>query len=40
MRAGIAFARYYWQMELDGAGAGQFTPTGREIAPGGPPAPR
>jgi carbamoyl-phosphate synthase large subunit len=40
MRAGITFARYYWQMELDGAGAGQFTPTGREIAPGGPPAPR
>ncbi|MFI4992339.1 MAG: ATP-grasp domain-containing protein [Solirubrobacterales bacterium] len=40
MRAGITFARYYWQMELDGAGGGQFAPTGREIAPGGPPAPR
>jgi carbamoyl-phosphate synthase large subunit len=34
-RAGITFTRYYWQLELDG----QLRPTGREIVPGGPPAP-
>jgi carbamoyl-phosphate synthase large subunit len=36
MRSGITFARYYWQLELDQ----QLRPTGREIVPGGPPAPR
>jgi carbamoyl-phosphate synthase large subunit len=35
-RAGITFTRYYWQLELDE----QLQPTGREIVPGGPPAPR
>jgi carbamoyl-phosphate synthase large subunit len=35
-RAGITFTRYYWQLELDE----QLTPTGREIVPDGPPAPR
>ena len=39
-RAGITFTRYYWQLELDGVGGNQFTPTGREIVPGGPAAPR
>jgi carbamoyl-phosphate synthase large subunit len=32
MKAGVTFARYYWQLELDE----QSLPTGREIAPGGP----
>ena len=32
---GATFTRYYWQLELD---AGH-RPTGREIVPGGPPAP-
>jgi len=36
MRAGITFARYYWQLELDE----RLQPTGRDIVPGGPPAPR
>jgi carbamoyl-phosphate synthase large subunit len=35
-RAGISFTRYYWQLELDE----ELHPTGREIVPGGPPAPR
>jgi carbamoyl-phosphate synthase large subunit len=35
-RAGIAFTRYWWQLELDE----RLAPTGREIVPGGPPAPR
>jgi carbamoyl-phosphate synthase large subunit len=35
-RAGVTFARYYWQLELDA----ELRPTGREIVPGGPPAPR
>ncbi|MGO9900400.1 MAG: ATP-grasp domain-containing protein [Solirubrobacteraceae bacterium] len=36
-RAGVTFARYYWQLELDQ----QLQPTGRDIvAPTGPPAPR
>jgi carbamoyl-phosphate synthase large subunit len=35
-RAGMTFTRYYWQLELDE----QMRPTGREIVPGGPPAPR
>jgi carbamoyl-phosphate synthase large subunit len=35
-RAGYSFSRYYWQIELDE----QMQPTGREIVPGGPPAPR
>ena len=35
-RAGMTFTRYYWQLELDE----QLQPTGREIVPGGPPAPR
>ena len=34
-RSGMTFARYYWQLELDG----ELQPTGREIVPGGPPAP-
>ena len=34
-RDGITFTRYYWQLELDE----QMQPTGREIVPGGPPAP-
>ena len=35
-RAGIAFTRYYWQLELDQ----QHAPTGRDIVPGGPSPPR
>jgi carbamoyl-phosphate synthase large subunit len=35
-RAGMTFTRYYWQLELDE----QLRPTGRDIVPGGPPAPR
>ncbi len=35
-REGLTFTRYYWQLELDEA----LRPTGREIVPGGPPAPR
>jgi len=35
-RAGMTFTRYYWQLELDE----KLEPTGREIVPGGPPAPR
>jgi carbamoyl-phosphate synthase large subunit len=35
-RAGTTFTRYYWQLELDE----QLRPTGREIVPGGPTAPR
>jgi carbamoyl-phosphate synthase large subunit len=35
-REGSTFTRYYWQLELDA----QLRPTGREIVPGGPPAPR
>ncbi len=34
-REGGTFSRYYWQLELDE----QLHPTGREIVPGGPPAP-
>ena len=34
-RSGMTFTRYYWQLELDE----QLRPTGREIVPGGPPAP-
>jgi carbamoyl-phosphate synthase large subunit len=34
--AGRTFTRYYWQLELDE----ELRPTGREIVPGGPPAPR
>jgi carbamoyl-phosphate synthase large subunit len=34
-RAGTTFTRYYWQLELDES----LHPTGREIVPGGPPAP-
>jgi carbamoyl-phosphate synthase large subunit len=34
--AGTTFTRYYWQLELDEL----MQPTGREIVPGGPPAPR
>jgi carbamoyl-phosphate synthase large subunit len=34
-RAGSTFTRYYWQLELDE----RLRPTGREIVPGGPPAP-
>jgi len=33
---GMTFTRYYWQLELDAGMA----PTGRDIVPGGPPAPR
>ena len=32
----MTFTRYYWQLELDASMA----PTGRDIVPGGPPAPR
>jgi carbamoyl-phosphate synthase large subunit len=42
-RSGMTFTRYYWQLELDGVDGvdgTQLTPTGREIVPGGPPAPR
>ncbi len=35
-RDGHTFTRYYWQLELDE----RMRPTGREIVPGGPPAPR
>jgi carbamoyl-phosphate synthase large subunit len=35
-RAGMTFTRYYWQLELDE----DLEPTGRDIVPGGPPAPR
>jgi carbamoyl-phosphate synthase large subunit len=35
-RAGLSFTRYFWQIELDE----QLRPTGRELIPGGPPAPR
>jgi carbamoyl-phosphate synthase large subunit len=35
-REGRTFTRYYWQLELDET----LRPTGREIVPGGPPAPR
>jgi carbamoyl-phosphate synthase large subunit len=35
-RAGMTFTRYYWQVELDE----DLSPTGRDIVPGGPPAPR
>ena len=35
-RAERTFTRYYWQLELDE----ELRPTGREIVPGGPPAPR
>jgi len=34
-RAGMTFTRYYWQLELDE----RMSPTGRDIVPGGPPAP-
>jgi carbamoyl-phosphate synthase large subunit len=34
-RAGRTFTRYYWQLELDE----ELRPTGRELVPGGPPAP-
>jgi carbamoyl-phosphate synthase large subunit len=34
--AGMTFTRYYWQLELDS----RMRPTGREIVPGGPSAPR
>ncbi len=36
LQEGRTFTRYYWQLELDEA----LRPTGREIVPGGPPAPR
>ncbi|MEZ5119987.1 MAG: ATP-grasp domain-containing protein [Solirubrobacterales bacterium] len=35
-RAGLTFTRYFWQLELDA----ELHPTGRDIVPGGPPAPR
>jgi carbamoyl-phosphate synthase large subunit len=35
-RTGTTFTRYYWQLELDE----DLSPTGREIVPGGLPAPR
>jgi carbamoyl-phosphate synthase large subunit len=35
-RAGMIFTRYYWQLELDE----HLQPSGREIVPGGPVAPR
>jgi carbamoyl-phosphate synthase large subunit len=35
-REGSTFTRYYWQLELDE----HLVPTGRDIVPGGPPAPR
>jgi len=34
-REGVAFTRYFWQLELDA----DLRPTGREIVPGGPPTP-
>jgi carbamoyl-phosphate synthase large subunit len=36
LQAGVTFARYYWQLELDE----ELRPTGRDIVAGGPPAPR
>jgi carbamoyl-phosphate synthase large subunit len=39
-RSGMTFTRFYWQLELDRAGGDRFTPTGRDIVPDGPPAPR
>jgi carbamoyl-phosphate synthase large subunit len=35
-RSGIIFTRYYWQLELDE----RLQPSGREIVPGAPTAPR
>lgn len=35
-RRGVTFTRYYWQLELDS----DLRPTGRDILPGGCPAPR
>jgi len=35
-REGRTFTRYFWQLELDA----ELEPTGRDIVPGGPPAPR
>ena len=35
-RAGVTFTRYFWQIELDE----QLRPTGRDIVPAGPRAPR
>jgi len=35
-QAGMTFTRYYWQLELDE----RLAPTGRDIVPGGPGAPR
>ena len=35
-RDGTTFTRYYWQLEL----GPDMQPTGRDIVPGGPPAPR
>ena len=35
-RVGTTFTRYYWQLEL----GPDMQPTGRDIVPGGPPAPR
>jgi carbamoyl-phosphate synthase large subunit len=35
-RDGMTFTRYYWQLELDA----DLSPTGRDIVPGGPAAPR
>jgi carbamoyl-phosphate synthase large subunit len=35
-RSGLTFTRYFWQMELDA----ELRPTGRDIVPDGPPAPR
>jgi carbamoyl-phosphate synthase large subunit len=35
-RAGMTFTRFYWQLELDE----RLRPTGRDIVPDGPPAPR
>ncbi len=34
--ADVTFTRYYWQLELDS----ELNPTGRDLVPGGPPAPR
>jgi carbamoyl-phosphate synthase large subunit len=35
-REGTTFTRYYWQLEL----GADMRPTGRDVVPGGPPAPR
>ena len=35
-RSGFTFTRYFWQLELDE----QLVPTGRDIVPDGPRAPR